>query len=173
MANGSVVVAVRDGGLRRFDVGRFELLVAAATALDVVTTTDILLAERGEANVIVSWLAAIDVWLAVAGFAGLAGFTVLLSWLDLGWVSVAVGASAILIYGSGGVHNVVLRATGWAPKTALPLALPIQIHVVEPVLGAVLGVAVAYYWYGGLPWREVGAYGALTAADVAVVVLFW
>lgn len=164
------MAALLDGGWRRLDVGRFEWLVAAAAALDVVTTADVLLHDRNEMNLLFSWLATIDVRLAVLAFTALAASAVLLAWLDLGWFSVAVGTAAIVAYGSGSVHNVVLRLTGWGPKLVLPVSLPTQIHVVEPVLGAVLGVALAYYWYGSLPWREVAVYWVWVASNVAVTI---
>lgn len=164
---------MRDGGWRRLSAGPFQVLVALAGALDVFTTTHILLNGHAEANELLTWLADVDPRLAVTYFAISTALVVGVCWLDLGWLPAVLGTTVIVAYGSGGVHNVFVLAAGWSPKAFLPIPLTLQIHYVEPALGVAAGVLLARHRFGELPWREIAVYGAIVATDLLVKFQFW
>lgn len=169
MLRTSAVGALQSGGWRRLRLGPFQIVVAVAGLLDVTTTAEVLLDGPAEANRVLAALAEIDPWLAIGVHSALVAGTVLVAAVDLGWLSTAVGTRAVVAYGSGGLNNAVLLGLGWAPKEALPIAVATQVHVVEPAVGAVVGVALAARWHGRLPLGEVLAYGTFVAGLVVGV----
>lgn len=144
-------------------VGAFELLVALGALGDLATTTFILLTGRAEANVVLSKLAAVDPWLAVATFWAFGATLVGACWFGTGWIARIAGAYTLVSMGVAGVLNVALYTTG---VYLYPFDPTWYIHYGAPVLGVALGTAWSLR-EGNLPWRHVAAAGC------AFVVAAW
>jgi hypothetical protein len=169
---GSAVAAVREGSWRRVDGGPVAALAAAAVAGDVLTTAHVLYApDYWEGNQVLARFAETDPAVALAAFVCSSGLLLAVAWLSFGWLSTAVAGLLVVSMGAGAVNNLLLFATGTSLYARLGLDRDVAIHLLAPLLGVVLGVAVARR-RGRLPWGEVAAVVAVTLALGAVEVLF-
>lgn len=151
----SVVAAVRDGSWREFSVDGLAVLATIAAVGDVTTTAYILYSpEYWEGNLLLATLVDVGASVTLAVFASYALLLLVGAWLSFGWFSDVLAGLLVGSMGIGGLNNLVLFLTDVAIYTRIGISHAVAIHVINPFLGFVLGLAVATR-RGALPWREV------------------
>lgn len=151
----SAVTALRTGQWRKRSVDTVVILATASAIVDVLTTTHILYSPSyWEGNLLLAQLADIDSVLALAVFTGYALASLAVVWLSLGWLSTAVGSTIVASMGFSGLSNLVLFATGASLYVRLGLPHTLTIHLLQPAVGFLAGVAIAHE-RSSVPWREV------------------
>lgn len=164
----SVLERVRTGTAFRLRGGPLAGAAAVSAVLDTATTWHVLTSPTAvEANVVIQGLKAVHVGLAIAAFAGFAGFLLAVTVLDLGWVSTVAGTYLVVSMGVAGTSNLVGFFTGTFPLAVAFSDVSAAIAYGFPIAGLLAGTAIHYRLAGELPWREVVA-GWLIAVAVAV-----
>jgi hypothetical protein len=162
--NQSAVTALRTGRWRKLSVDTVAALAAVSVVVDVLTTTHILYSPNyWEGNLLLAQLADVDSALALAVFTGYALASLAVAWLSLGWLSTAVGSTIVTSMGFSGLSNLVLFATDASLYVRLGLPHPLTIHLIQPAIGFLVGVAIARR-RGSVPWREVVAVAVIGIA---------
>jgi hypothetical protein len=161
----SVRSAVREGTWRRVSVGPFGLAAAVGAIGDAATTAYIIYSPDGnEANRLIDALASLHPAVGAVGFAAFLGVGLAVALLSFGWLSDAAAGFLVCSPGISAVHNVVGFTTGFWLLRQLPVPLSLSVSVLFPVVGYLVGVAVAAR-KGPLPWAEATA-GFLLVAGV-------
>lgn len=169
----SAVAAVDGGSWREVSAGPLAVLATLAVAVDVLTTARILHSpEYREGNQFLVRIAELDPTLALVVFVGYCGLFLVVAWLSFGWLSPAIAGLLVVSMGGGAVNNLVLFATGTAAYPRIGLDHVLAVHLVQPLVGTVLGVALARR-RDPLPRREVAAFAVgVVGIAGAVEVLF-
>jgi len=154
-ADQGLVAVLREGSWRQVSRGWLPRVATAAVLADVLTTAYGLYSPAYvEIHRVLAWLAGISSSLSLAVLVGYCLVNLAVVWFSFGWFSPVVAVFLVAMMGLGGLNNAVLFATGTGIYPRLGVASAVTIHVVQPVAGLVLGLAVARL-RGPLPWREV------------------